>query len=202
MAAKGAGVANRRLVAGATAGNKVLGVVPKWHVSQTIDVGKWVLGPTVPAVAGIEMTFNVPWNGPEVVRWQLEQPEVTPLWLYLLPANVGAVLVVRLVSVSTWQASQPNEPMAMWLLAGVLRAGVMAPNKAALVVLWHCAQLAVDEGAKAWILAYDGMTAKSGLVWQSPHCAVDFTGMWFDGMVGGPKPVKLVWQLPQVSDVV
>jgi hypothetical protein len=83
----------------------------------------------------------------------------------------------------------------MWLLAGALRAGVIGYS-AALVVLWHCTQLAVAEGAYLWILENCGITAKLALVWQLLQVAAPAadTGIWLLPMVGGAKPVKPLWQ--------
>ena len=54
-------------------------------------------------------------------------------------------------------------------------------NAAAFAMLWHCAQLPLVEGALAWIAAIDGMTDKSGLVWQAEHAALAAVGIWLAG---------------------
>ena len=48
---------------------------------------------------------------------------------------------------------------------------------AALVALWHCEQLALVDGALAWMSAMVGITAKSLLVWQLPQVALAEVGM-------------------------
>ena len=68
---------------------------------------------------------------------------------------------------------------------------------AALVALWHCEQLALLEGAKAWMSAIVGSTEKSLEVWQLEHCAVAEVGMWLAGFDGAVKSLKLAWQFEQ-----
>ena len=48
---------------------------------------------------------------------------------------------------------------------------------AALVALWHCEQLALVEGAKAWMSAIVGITEKSVLVWQLVQVALAAVGI-------------------------
>ena len=54
----------------------------------------------------------------------------------------------------------------MWLLGGAMRGGTMLgrDSAAALELLWHWTQFALEDGALAWIAAIDGMTLKSALV--------------------------------------
>ena len=68
---------------------------------------------------------------------------------------------------------------------------------AALVVLWHCEQLALVEGAQAWMSTIAGMTEKSALVWQFEQVALAAVGMWLAGLDGAVKSLKLAWQLEQ-----
>jgi hypothetical protein len=46
-----------------------------------------------------------------------------------------------------------------------------------LVVLWHCTQLVLLEGALAWISAMVGITEKSAFVWQFVQAAPDLKGI-------------------------
>ena len=64
MAAVGTGVAKRWAGAAATAGSKVDGVLPKWQVSQVVDVGKCWVDAAGPVVGGITTMESVPWKGP------------------------------------------------------------------------------------------------------------------------------------------
>ena len=68
---------------------------------------------------------------------------------------------------------------------------------AALVALWHCEQLALVEGAKAWMSAIVGITEKSVLVWQLVQVALAEVGMWLAGFDGAVKSLKLAWQFEQ-----
>lgn len=68
---------------------------------------------------------------------------------------------------------------------------------AALVALWHCEQLALVDGAKAWMLAIVGITEKSALVWQFAQVALAAVGMWLAGLDGAVKSLKLAWQFEQ-----
>ena len=68
---------------------------------------------------------------------------------------------------------------------------------AALVVLWHCTQLALVEGALAWMSAMVGMTEKSATVWHAVQLALAEVGMWLAGLEGEVKSLKLAWQFEQ-----
>jgi hypothetical protein len=102
IAAVGTGVANVLVAAVlvATAATKVEGVLPKWQVSQVVDVGKCWVDAAGPVVGGITTMESVPWKGPVPLTWQALHPDVTPLWLYLPPAKlvVDEVSPVRLAT--------------------------------------------------------------------------------------------------------
>ena len=68
---------------------------------------------------------------------------------------------------------------------------------AALVALWHCAQLAVVDGALAWMSTIAGMTEKSELLWHEVQVAAPEVGMWLAGLDGAVKSLKLAWQFEQ-----
>ena len=68
---------------------------------------------------------------------------------------------------------------------------------AALVALWHCAQLALVDCALAWMSAMAGITEKSALVWQFAQVALADVGMWLAGFEGAVKSLKLAWQFEQ-----
>ena len=68
---------------------------------------------------------------------------------------------------------------------------------AALVALWHCAQLALVDCALAWMSAMLGITAKSELLWQAPQVALAAVGIWLAGFDGAVKSLKLPWQFEQ-----
>jgi hypothetical protein len=174
MAAVGTGVANVLVAAVlvATAASKIDGVLPRWQFSHVVDVGKCWVDAAGPVVGGMTTIESVPWNGPVPLTWQVLQPLITPLWLYLPPAKL-VVVVVRPVRLSTWHDSQPSLAMAMWLVAGFTKGLLAIPGSrlkvSALVALWHCAQLVVADWAYLWMLALVGMTEKSATVWQLPQ---------------------------------
>ena len=123
--------------------------------------------------------------------WQVAHPLVTPAWLYaeLLNLAVFCTGSVRLEPTPTWQLSHAVLPNGMWFVGG---ATIEKPtdgmaNDAAAVALWHCAQFVLVEGALAWINAIDGITVKSGLVWQAEHAADVEVGMWLAGLDGSLK---------------
>jgi hypothetical protein len=59
---------------------------------------------------------------------------------------------------------------------------------------WHCAQLLLVEGVLAWIRPIDGITEKSGFVWQDVQLALVDVGIWFAGVAAAEKLVVLAWQ--------
>ena len=77
------------------------------------------------------------------------------------------------------------DPVGKWLTGGPTRGGLIegVVNAAAFVLLWHCAQLELVEGALAWIAVSDGITLKSVLVWQAVQVPLAAVGMWFDGLI-------------------
>jgi hypothetical protein len=80
---------------------------------------------------------------------------------------------------------------------------------AALAALWHCAQLAVVDGAFAWMLVSDITCLKDAcaltgtpfdairFVWQLWHCAVVLVGIWLLGLAADEKFNVLPWQAEQ-----
>ena len=118
---------------------------------------------------------------------------VTPVWLNAellnfapLPTGVAAMLE----PVPTWQLSQPSAPIGMWLLGGPTMLNPLAgiANVGAFVALWHCAQLAVVDGALAWITASVGITEKSGFTWHASHAAVAEVGLTRQALHAAVRP--------------
>jgi hypothetical protein len=161
----GAGVA--KAVPGAVlvadAGISPLGVVARWQLSQAVLDGMWAFGPAG-LVAGMPTMLVMPANALAVPAgtWQDTQLVAMPAWfisepLNLAPLPTGSTVIDE--PAPTWQDSQaalvgmwlPGRPTMLKLAAGIAKDAAAAP--------WHCAQLLVVLGAKAWILASVGITA-------------------------------------------
>jgi hypothetical protein len=130
--------------------------------------------------------------------WQLAHPLVMPLWLKAELLNFAPLATgrLRLLLAPTWQLSHPNVPIPMWLLGGATMATCMFwLYLAALALLWHCAQLALVDGALAWMLVTVGVDRKSP--WHDEQLALAATGMWMLGREGEPNSTVLPWQLEQ-----
>ena len=85
--------------------------------------------------------------------WHTSHPLVMPLWLNaeLLNLAVFCTGSVRLEFEPTWQVSHAVLPKGMWFDGGATIAKPLAgiANPVAAAVLWHCAQLALVDGALA-----------------------------------------------------
>jgi hypothetical protein len=124
--------------------------------------------------------------------WQLAQPLVMPLWLKAELLNFAPLATgrLRLLLAPTWQLSHPSVPIPMWLLGGATMATCMFwLYLAALALLWHCAQLALVDGALAWMFVTVGVDRKSP--WHDEQLALAATGMWMLGREGEPNSTVL-----------
>jgi hypothetical protein len=145
-------------------------------------VGKCEPTPTG-VVAGITTILLMPKKLVPVMLgpWQLTQPLVIPLWLNAELVNLAPLATgsCKLELAPTWQLSQAVVPNGTCLAGGatMVKAAAGIAKVAAFVVLWHCAQLVVVDGALAWISATVGITEKSGLVWHDVQVAVAEVGM-------------------------
>ena len=153
MVVVGAGVMNPLPGAAwaALPGTCAVGRLPRWQVSQLVDVGRWLVL-AADADGGITTIVLIPWNVPAAMDcpWHSAQPEVMPLWLKAELAKVGVPLNgmdVTLDADPTWQLSQPSPCMGTCVLPG-LTIGLVAPvlYVVAFGSLWHCAQLVAPDG--------------------------------------------------------
>ncbi len=199
----GAGVAN--LVPGevrvALAGTSAAGVEPRWQLSQVVPLGTCEFAPAGD-VAGITMILVMPVKLAPVIAgpWQVAQPVVMPAWLiaeFVNLAPFGTGVAAMLEPAPTWQVSQ-EAVVGTWPVGSptIEKPAAGIANEAA-ALPWHCVQLVVVLGAFAWMSASDGITEKSGLLWQLEHCELAAVGMWFAGFVSPAKNAVPVWHCEQ-----
>ena len=139
------------------------GVLPRWQVSQVVELG---MCDDVPAglVGGMPTMRVMPAKLAVVPdgRWQATQLFVMPAWFISEPENLAPLGTGSEGTDEpwpTWQTSHESvdgmwfegSPTTLKLLPG------MANDAAA--VPWHCAQFVVVLGAWRWMLAIVGITA-------------------------------------------
>jgi hypothetical protein len=130
---------------GALPGTSEDGMLPKWQVSQVVELGMWLLW-FAGLVCGIFTMLVMPWKTVTLGPWHSAQLLPMPVWLNNPPPKLVKVVMVL---AAVWQDSQPRLRMGTCTGAVVLGA-FMPPTvvmvdayNAAFAVLWHCTQLAV-----------------------------------------------------------
>ena len=132
MAAVGGAFLKRVLPAAvvpALAAMTVLGVLPRWQLSQRLVVGRWGSPLRVCRVTMRVMPAKLVL--PTLAPWQVSQPLVMPAWLICPPAKVVMPVPAPAAGISmagmllVWQTVQSVLPKGRWLPGGALRLRVV-----------------------------------------------------------------------------